>query len=186
MNDEQIVNLFLQRNESAIDALSQKYHKFCYSIVMNILPDTRDLEECLNDFYLRIWNSIPPDSPACLPAYLARIVRNIALDRYSYNTAKKRNSNLTTAFEELEPYLSIQEYTVDNYINEQVFKEFINNFLRKQSKHARIFFIRRYWFGDSIKQIATECKVSEEKVKTTLFRTRNKLKLAMIKEGISL
>ena len=186
MDDEQIIDLFLQRTESAIQALSNKYHRFCHNIVMKIIPDKRDIDECLNDFYLRIWNSIPPDHPNCLPAYLAKISRNIALDRYSYNTAKMRNSDLTTAFAELEPYLYVQEYSVDNYMNEQSFKEFINHFLRKQSKDARVFFIRRYWYGDSIKQIATECNVSEEKVKTSLFRTRTKLKSAMVKEGISL
>ena len=152
---------------------------------MKITPDQRDIEECLNDLYLRIWNSIPPDHPNCLSAYLARITRNIALDKYSYNTAKMRNSDLTMAFDELEPYLCGKDSSIEHYINEYSFKEFINQFLRKQSKESRVFFIRRYWYGDSIKQIATENNVSEEKVKTSLFRTRNKLKLAMQKEGIS-
>lgn len=152
---------------------------------MKITPDHRDIEECLNDLYLRIWNSIPPDHPNCLSAYLARITRNIALDKYSYNTAKMRNSDITIAFDELEPYLCIKDSSMEHYVDEYSFKEFINQFLRKQSKETRVFFIRRYWYGDSIKQIATENNVSEEKVKTSLFRTRNKLKLAMQKEGIS-
>ena len=86
MEDEQIIELFLYRSESAIHSLSDKYHRFCYNIIMKIVPDQRDIEECLNDLYLRIWNSIPPDCPNCFPAYLAKITRNIALDRYSYNT----------------------------------------------------------------------------------------------------
>ena len=186
MDDEQIIELFLHRSESAIPSLSDKYRRFCYNIIMKIIPDQRDIEECLNDLYLRIWNSIPPERPNCLSAYLAKITRNIALDRYSYNTAQMRNSDLTTAFAELEPYLCMKESSMEHYIDEYSFKEFINQFLRKQTKEARIFFIRRYWYGDSIKQIAAENNVSEEKVKTSLFRTRNKLKLAMQKEGISL
>ena len=186
MEDEQIIDLFFQRTESAIDALHEKYHRFCYSIIMKILPDKRDIDECMNDFYWRIWNSIPPEEPNSLPAYIAKISRNIALDRYSYNTAKMRNSDLTAAFAELEPYLCIQEDSTDTYLDEQQFKEFINRFLRKQPREHRIFFVRKYWYGDSIKEIASECRVSEEKVKTSLFRTRNKLKSALLKEGISL
>lgn len=186
MDDEQIIELFLRRSESAIPSLSDKYRRFCYNIIMKIIPDQRDIEECLNDLYLRIWNSIPPERPNCLSAYLAKITRNIALDRYSYNTAQMRNSDLTTAFAELEPYLYMKESSMEHYIDEYSFKEFINQFLRKQTKEARIFFIRRYWYGDSIKQIAAENNVSEEKVKTSLFRTRNKLKLAMQKEDVSL
>ena len=186
MEDEQIIELFMCRSESAIHSLSEKYQRFCYSIIMKIVPDKRDVEECLNDLYLRIWNSIPPDCPNCLSAYLAKITRNIALDRYSYNTAKMRNSDLTTAFAELEPFLFTKTSSMEHYIDEYSFKEFINQFLRKQSKESRVFFIRRYWYGDSIKQIATENNVSEEKVKTSLFRTRSKLKLAMQKEDISL
>ena len=186
MEDEQIVDLFLQRKDSAINALKNKYDRFCYSIIMKIVPDQRDIDECLNDLYLRIWNSIPPDHPNCLPAYLAKITRNIALDKYSYNTAKMRNSDLTTAFSELEPFLGEQESSLENFADAQDFKDFINRFLRKQPKEARVFFVRRYWYGDSIKEIAAAYKVSEEKVKTSLFRTRNKLKSAMIKEGISL
>jgi RNA polymerase sigma-70 factor (ECF subfamily) len=186
MEDEQIIDLFFKRKESAIKALSDKYHRLCYNIIMKIVTDKRDIDECMNDSYLKIWNSIPPEYPKSLPAYLARIARNVALDRYSYNTAKMRNSDLTTAFAELEPYLCIQEYSIDNYINEETFKKFINQFLHKQSKDARVFFVRRYWYGDSIKEIALEYKVSEEKVKTSLFRTRNKLKSALLKEDIYL
>ena len=186
MEDDQIIDLFFERKECAIKALSDKYHRLCYSIIMKIVTDKRDIDECINDSYLKIWNSIPPEYPNSLPAYLARIARNVALDRYSYNTAKMRNSDLTTAFAELEPYLCIQEDSTDTYLDEQQFKEFINRFLRKQPRDHRIFFVRKYWYGDSIKEIASECRVSEEKVKTSLFRTRNKLKSALLKEGISL
>ena len=186
MEDEQLIELFFYRSESAIPSLSDKYRRFCYSIIMKILPDQRDIEECLNDLYLRIWNSIPPDRPNCFSAYLAKISRNIALDRYSYNTAQMRNCDLTTVFAELEPFLCTKESSMEDFIDEYSFKKFLNQFLRKQSKEARVFFVRRYWYGDSIKQIATENNVSEEKVKTSLFRTRNKLKSAMQKEGITL
>ena len=184
MEDSQILDLFFRRSEHSIDALHKKYYRFCYSVIMKIIPDSRDIEECINDTFLRTWNSIPPNRPECLSAYLATIARNVAIDRYSYNTARMRNSALTVAFEELEPFLPAFDSADNNIVNEQYFKEFMNRFLKKQSKEARVFFIRRYWYGDSIKEIATDCKVREEKVKTSLFRTRNKLKAAMLKEGI--
>ena len=186
MEDSQILDLFFHRSEHAIDALQQKYYRFCYSITTKIIFDKRDIDECLNDAFFKVWNSIPPDRPDCLPAYLATLTRNIALDKYDYNTAKKRNCALTIAYEELEPFLCTQDNISTNIVNEQCFQEFINRFLKMQSKEARIFFIRRYWYGDSIKEIANACNVREEKVKTSLFRTRNKLKIAMLKEGLSL
>jgi RNA polymerase sigma-70 factor (ECF subfamily) len=184
MEDSQIIDLFFQRSEHSINALHTKYYRFCYSVIMKIITDSRDIEECINDTFLRTWNSIPPNRPECLPAYLATIARNIAIDKYSYNTAGMRNSALTVAYDELEPFLPAYDNTDNNIVNEQHFKEFMNNFLRNQSKEARVFFVRRYWYGDSIKEIATECKVREEKVKTSLFRTRNKLKASMLKEGL--
>lgn len=186
MEDQQIVDLFFSRSETAIQALSEKYQRLCYGITKNIIPDARDIDECLNDTYLRIWNSIPPERPLCLPAFLARVARNTALDRYAYNTAQKRNSNLAVAYEELEPYLCMSDSQCDTLIEQQHFKEFINRFLRMQSEESRIFFVRKYWYGDSVRDIAADCHVSEEKVKTSLFRTRNKLKSAMLKEEIFL
>ena len=182
MEDQQIIGLLFQRSETAIFALQQKFGGLCRSIISNILPDNRDVEECVSDTYLRVWNSIPPQHPARLDSYVARIARNVALDRYDYNTASMRNSGLTIAFEELALYLPSRGVETDG----AEFRSFINHFLRGLPKASRMMFIRRYWYGESIAQIASAFEYSEEKVKSSLFRTRSKLRQAMIKEGIYL
>lgn len=182
MEDQQIIGLLFQRSETAIFVLQQKFGGLCRSIISNILPDSRDVEECTSDTYLRVWNSIPPQRPARLDSYIARIARNVALDRYDYNTASMRNTGLTLAYEELAMYLPSREDQSDGV----EFKNFINNFLRGLPKVPRMMFVRRYWYGESIAQIAAAFECSEEKVKSSLFRTRNKLRQAMIKEGIYL
>ena len=182
MEDQQIIGLLFQRSETAIFALQQKFGGLCRSIISNILPDSRDVEECMSDAFLRVWNSIPPQRPERLDSYIARIARNVALDRYDYNTASMRHTGLTLAYEELALYLPSREQETDAV----EFKSFINRFLRGLPKASRMMFIRRYWYGESIAQIADAFECSEEKVKSTLFRTRNKLRQAMIKEGIYL
>lgn len=187
MNDEQIISLFFQRAESAISCIKQKYEPLCRSIARKILADQRDVEECVNDVYLRVWNAIPPERPRSLQAYLARVTRNLALDRYSYNTAAQRASALTDAFEELEPWLPAEDNSdPEKIIDMQGFRQFLNDFLRAQPQDSRIFFLRRYWYGESICEIAKSCHVSEAKVKTSLFRTRNRLRDTMEKERILL
>ena len=182
MEDLQIIGLLFQRSELAITVLQQKFGGLCRSIISNILPDSRDVEECTSDTYLRVWNSIPPQHPARLDSYVARIARNVALDRYDYNTASMRHTGLTLAYEELAPYLPSQAQETDS----MDFRSFINHFLRGLPKSARMMFIRRYWYGESIAQIANAFECSEEKVKSSLFRTRNKMRQAMMKEGIYL
>ena len=182
MEDLQIIELLFRRSEFALTALQQKFGGLCRSIISNILPDSRDVEECASDTYLRVWNSIPPQHPARLDSYVARIARNVALDRYDYNTASMRHTGLTLAYEELAPYFPSHTQETDN----TDFRSFINRFLRGLPKATRMMFIRRYWYGESIAQIASAFECSEEKVKSTLFRTRNKMRQAMIKEGISL
>ena len=182
MEDQQIIGLLFQRSEAAISVLQQKFGRLCRSIISNILPDSRDVEECLTDTYLRVWNSIPPQCPARLDSYLARIARNVALDRYDYNSASMRSTNLTLAYEELAMYLPSSEKETDAI----EFRAFINRFLRDLPKMPRMMFLRRYWYGESISELARAFECSEEKVKSSLFRTRNKLRAAMMKEGIYL
>ena len=105
MEDQEIIGLLFQRSESAIFAIQQKFGGLCRNIISNILPDSRDVEECTSDTYLRVWNSIPPQRPLRLDSYVARIARNVALDRYDYNTASMRDTGLTLAYEELAMYL---------------------------------------------------------------------------------
>ena len=182
MEELQIIGLLFQRSELAITALQQQFGGLCRSVISRILPDSRDVEECTSDTYLRVWNSIPPQRPTRLDSYVARIARNVALDRYDYNTASMRHTALTLAYEELEPYLPTYVQEMDN----DDFRSFINRFLRGLPKTSRMMFIRRYWYGESIAHIAKVFRCSEEKVKSTLFRTRKKMRQAMMKEGIDL
>ena len=182
MEDFQIIGLLFQRSETAVSALQQKFGGLCRSVISHILSDTRDVEECISDTYLRVWNSIPPQKPERLDSYLARVARNAALDRYDYNMASMRNSGLSVAFEELELYLPSHEKEADSV----EFRTFLNRFLRAMPKESRVIFIRRYWYGQSVGEIAKAMDCGEEKVKSSLFRTRNKLREAMIKEGIYL
>ena len=182
MEDSQIIAFLFQRSEQAIRAIQEKYGGLCRSIASNILPDFRDVDECISDTYLRVWRSIPPQHPDRLDSYIARVARNAALDRHDYNRANLRNSALTLAYEELEYALPSRDEAVDA----MAFRTFLNQFLRSQKKDARIMFLRRYWYGDSVQQIAAAFGCGEEKVKSSLFRTRNKLRNAMIKEGIYL
>ena len=184
MTDEGIIKLLQKRQETALEVLQQKYGGLCASVARRILPDARDVEECVNDTWTHIWNAIPPEQPVSLRAYAARIVRNLCLDRMQYNTAEKRNSALTEAFEELEYCIP----TTDNHRSQedrQAFSQMLNDFLRRQSRENRAIFLRRYWYGESIAEIAKAFGATEGKIKSSLFRTRNALRETMEKEGIA-
>lgn len=181
LDDEKIVSLFFQREEEAIKYLKEKYGRLCLHIANNVLADGRDSEECVNDACLKVWNAIPPQHPKSLGAFISTITRNLALDRYGYNTAARRNSALTEAFEELEAVLPSMKGPGES--NEE-FADFLNGFLREIKKEARVYFVRRYWYGESIRDIAEAYGVSEEKVKSSLFRTRKKFAKAFEKEGV--
>ena len=184
MEDEQIIALFFQRSPDALPETRQKYGRLCQSIAGKILPDQRDVEECVSDMLMRLWNAIPPERPRSLPAYIARITRNLSLDRYSYNMAEQRSTALTQAFEELEPWLPTDTGDPEQAFDQNRFYTVMNDFLRRLPKETRVFFLRRYWYGDSIREIADAFHVSEAKVKTSLFRTRQCLREVLDKEGI--
>ena len=182
MEDIQIIELLFRRSEMAISVMQQKFGGLCRSVIAHILSDTRDVEECISDTYLRVWNSIPPQRPTRLDGYVARIARNVALDRYDYNTASMRHTGITLAYEELELYLPSSKTEADSV----EFRTFINRFLRGLPKMSRMMFIRRYWYGETVGEIAAAFGCGEEKVKSSLFRTRKKLREAMIREEIYL
>jgi RNA polymerase sigma-70 factor (ECF subfamily) len=186
LDDSEIVELAFRRDETAVQLMQERYGRLCMAVAKRILPDERDAEECAGDAFLHAWNSIPPERPESLRAYLARIVRNLALDRYDYNGAQRRSTALTDAFEELEQSICDTGDGPEISAERQEFRSFINRFLRAESKEARVYFIRRYWYGQSISEIARECGAGTEKVKSSLFRTRSRLREAMKKEDISI
>lgn len=185
MNDEAIIQLYFAREQSAIDASEKAYGSLCRSIARRILCDGRDVEECISDLWLRVWNAIPPTRPNSLRAYLARVVRNLALDRAEYNSAARRKSAVEESFEELAPCLCGDEST-QRKLEEEELRVFLRDFLLAQPQKARVLFVRRYWYGESIRELASAFGSREETIRTSLFRTRTKLRAAMQKEGICL
>ena len=186
MEDKQIVDLFWERSESAISETQRKYGKYCYFIAHNILCSIEDSEECVNDTYMRAWNSMPQHRPSVLKTFLGKITRNLALNRYKTLSADKRNSGqMPLALEELKCCVPGEDNTA-NIVDDLALTEIFNRFLASLSEEQRRIFMRRYWYLSSIKEIADEYSVGESKVKMTLMRSRNELKTLLETEGISL
>ena len=175
MDDNVIIDLFFQRDESAIRETQQKYAGYLFTVASNILG-AEDAEECVNDTYFKAWEVIPPKRPAFFKGFLAKITRNRALDKYRINNAKKRAGNQTDILlSELADVIPAADDVHATYEN-NLAAEDINQFLRSLDKDVRFIFMRRYWYADSIATIAKGCRFSESKVKSTLMRTRQKLK----------
>ncbi len=182
MEDIKIIELFFSRSEEAITETASKYGKLCLSIAGNILRNSEDSEECVNDTYLTLWNCIPPKRPSNLMAFISKITRNLSLKKLEYNLAKKRDSSITHSLTELEEILPDREFSY-KFDDEEIGK-LLSDFLRKEKADARNIFIRKYWYFDSVSDIAKQYKFSESKVKSVLFHTRNRLKKYLIKEGV--
>lgn len=184
MTDGDIIKLYFERSEKAIKETDTKYGNYCMTIAENILRSRPDSEECVNDTYLRAWNSIPPQMPQRLSAYLGKITRNLAINRYNKLSAKKRGGSETeVTLCELEHCLP-SDNTTEREFDEKRLTKALEDFLKKQSKEKRRIFLLRYWYSFSIGEIAKELSQSESKVTSTLFRLRLKLKDYLEKEGI--
>ena len=181
MEDRQIVKLFLQRSGNAIAATARKYGSRLLQLASNILRDPRDAEEAVNDTYLALWNAIPPEEPDPLSAYSYRVCRNTALNRYRANTALMRNTAYDLSLDELAQ--CIPDTAMEETISARELGRAIDAFLGKQSRDSRVIFLRRYWFGDSVKAIAGAMGMKESAVSARLSRTRSALNLYLIKEG---
>ena len=183
MDDKQIVELYWQRDEHAIEATAAKYGPYCMKISRNILEDRADSEENVNDTYLHAWNAIPPQRPAILQAFLGKIARNLALNRYKAKSAQKRQSDaLALPLDELDD-CAVSRPGPESETAAAELGASISAFLRTQSEDARNMFILRYFYCDSIEEISSRFGCGESRVKTTLLRTRRKLKQHLIKEG---
>lgn len=182
MDDLQIIELYFQRNENAIIETDIKYRQLCFRLANNILGNNEDSEECVNDTYLSIWNAIPPTKPDNFLAFVCRITRNISLKKRDFNLAAKRNPNVIVSFSELEEILP--DNSISENIESKEIGKLISDFLREQKEESRNVFIRKYWFFDSVSDIAARYSFSESKVKSMLHHTRKKLKRYLKKEGI--
>lgn len=184
MDDLLIIELYFGRDEKAIIETDKKYGRLCFSVAINILGNDEDSEECVNDTYLSVWNKIPPTRPNNFMAFICKITRNLSLKKLDYNKAMKRTSELSVSFTELEDILPDKNIMPD-VENEEIGKK-ISEFLRHEKADARNVFIRKYWFFDSVSDIAARYSFTESKVKNMLYHSRNKLRKYLEREGIEI
>lgn len=184
MDDKQIVDLYWQRNETAIDETATKYGPYCHSIAYNILDSDADAEESVNDTYLDAWNSMPPHRPSILSTFLGKITRRISIDRWRRRSAEKRGGGqITVVLDELEECIA-DEKSVEQEVEAKLLADVINSFVKALPDTEQRVFICRYWYMDSVESIAKEFGFSQSKVKSMLYRTREKLRARLIKEGL--
>lgn len=183
MEDRRIVELYWQRSEAAIAETQTKYGKYCHYIAYNILSDDGDAEECVNDTYLKAWDSMPPHKPTKLSTFLGKITRNLALNRLEAQKAAKRGAGVVPiALDELTECITDNE--TSDPTDEIALRGALNRFLRALPEETMIVFLQRYWYFASVKEIAANRGISETNVKVILHRARGKLKSFLEKEGI--
>jgi RNA polymerase sigma-70 factor (ECF subfamily) len=182
MEDNKIIDLYWDRDETAIRHTAEKYGRYCHKIAGNILYNKEDCEECVNDTYWKAWNAMPAERPEILSAFLGAITRNLSLDRYRKSHRKKRGEGeMELVYEEMEECIGRSD--LDGQADVVALTECMNRFLADMEKENRVIFVRRYWYMDSISAIAEHLCVSESKVKSSLFRARMKLKSVLLQEG---
>ena len=183
MTDTEIIDLFFERSEQAIAALAQKHGAVVQRVAFNILGNRQDAEECVNDTWLGVWNSIPPQRPAPLRTYVCRIARNLATKRYHANTAGKRNSRYDLALEELAECIP-DSAAVEDAVDAKELAAAINRFLDTLSYEDKFLFMRRYWYSDSLTDLAQMTNLSYQTVSVRLHRIKEKLRNQLLKEGL--
>jgi len=179
---EMIIELYFARDEQAIEETDTKYGKLCFHMANNFLSNDADAEECVNDTYLSTWNMIPPTRPNNFRAFLCKIVRNLSMKKLEFNLALKRSQNVTVSFSELEEILP-DNRTAPEWEYESLGK-IITDFLQAEKEDVRNVFIRKYYFFDSISDIAGRYSFSESKVKNMLYHSRNRLREYLKKAGV--
>ena len=184
MDDVRIVELYFLRDESAIKKTAECYGDKLHRLSFRIVRNKEDSEECVNDTYLKSWNTIPPQKPIFLYAYLAKICRYLCFGKLDYHNAKKRNFEIVNLSDELMECIPSNLTMVE--IEEKIIGDMLSAFLKTLSEDSRLIFMRRYWFSDSIDEISNRYGITKSKVKTSLFRTRGKLKSYLESEGISI
>lgn len=186
MVDSQIVDLYLRRNEQAIEETARKYGRYCHTIAYNILESDPDAEEVVNDTYLGAWSSIPPHRPAILSTYLGKITRRLSLMKWkSKHAAKRGGGEITLALEELEGCICTSD-TPEKALEMAELSRHLNRFILSLPDTEQRVFVCRYWYVYSIETIASQFGFSQSKVKSMLSRTRNKLRTYLRKEEIYL
>ena len=183
MDDSRIIELYWQRSENAITETDKKYGAYCSTVAYNILQNREDAEECVNDTWLGAWDSIPPNRPSILRVFLAKITRNLSINRLEKRLAEKRGSGEeSVVIDELEECLG-DSTDVENIVETRELEEFIRRFVRKLPEREGNLFVRRYFFTDSIASISERYCISKNHVMVILSRTRKKLRKELMKDG---
>ena len=182
MEDSKIIELLFARSEDGIKHMDDTYGRRLFVLADNIVKNDQDAEESVSDTYMKAWDTIPPKKPMHLFAYLAKICRNFALKKLDWKAAAKRNAEVVSLTQEMENCIPDRSY--ERTLEGEEIGRVLNAFLDSISLESRLIFMRRYWYTDSIAEIAARYSISEGKVKTQLHRTRNKLQLFLAKEGI--
>ncbi len=182
LEDSEIISLFFERSEQAVEELDRKYGAAVRKTAANILSDPQDAEECVNDTWLRTWSSIPPQAPKALAGYVCRIARNLAVDRWRADNAEKRGGNYALVLDEMEECLP-SGVSVESEVEAKELSLAIDRFLAGLSREDRFLFVRRYWYADSVADLAALTKGSADRIAVRLFRLRGKLRKILTKEG---
>ena len=183
MDDDQIVEMFWNRDESAIEHAAAKYSSYCHTIAMNVLSNHQDAEECVNDTWLRVWNAIPPERPKAFRAWVGKIALRLALNRWQKNHSQKRDAGLGEILQELEECIPSGQSIEQQMIASEITR-IVNQWLGTLGQEDRVLFVRRYWYGDAVKKLALERGVSPGKMAKRLYVLRCKLKAALAREDI--
>ncbi len=184
MEDREIVDLYFARDEQAIAETARKYGKLCHKLAHRITGNEQDAEECVNDAYLGVWQAIPPHRPVSLAAFVAKVTHNLAVARLRYLMAAKRRPDALISLSELEEV--IPDTASFDEIEDREVGQWISEFLYGEEEEVRHLFIRKYWYMDSIAELSEKFGYSESKIKSILFRTRNKLKAYLTEKGVAL
>ena len=182
MDDLQIIELYFARDEQAIKETDRKYGKMCFRVAKNLLFNNEDSEECVNDTYLTVWNKIPPTRPNNFTAFICKITRNLSLKRLEISNAMKRSADAIISLSEIET--TLPDYNIAQGVEDEELGKLISKFLWSEKELDRNVFLRKYWFFDSISDIAERYSMNENSVKSMLFRSRNRLRDFLRKEGI--
>ncbi len=182
IKDSELVELYLSRNELAVEQTEKLYGKRLKGLAKSFLSDMRDVEECVNDTYLKAWNSIPPQKPDDLFSYLARLCRCTAYNIIDKQQTSKRSAQLVELTHEMEECIPDNSRSASQ--DDKFISALINEFLNTLSCDKCDMFVKRYWYGESVEQIAKEMGFTKSKVKTTLHRTRDKLRKFLEKKGV--
>ena len=185
MEDSEIVSLYWARSEDALRETERKYGDFCLALAMNILSLREDAEECVNDTWRRAWDSMPEERPARLRPWLGKVVRNLSIDRYRRDRAKKRHVDMELLLSELEDCVPARE-TVEETVEAAELGQIISRWLETLREEDRALFVRRYWNGEALKALAEACGIPAPKLAQKMYRLRQGLQAALEREGVSL